>query len=177
MGARSSSTGERDRPCHSAPPFAQPPHPSFSVPIRSSLQNLNLRLNRLGDEGGKLLLEGLLENSTLTQLNLSCNALEFDAATTTRQIVATSTALRNLDLSCNLLSEEAGRLLREGLQQNGTLQSLALRQNQMSLDTVAAVDEVCKRNQLEYDKQRRDVRERASARQGEHRGRAGVRLK
>ena len=56
-----------------------------------------------------------------------------------------------------------GRLLREGLQQNGTLQSLDLRQNQMSLDTVAAVDEVCKRNQLEYDKQRRDVREKLRA--------------
>ena len=148
-------------PGHSAPPSPQP-HP-LSFHFRSSLQNLNLRLNRLGDEGGKLLLEGLLENSTLTQLNLSCNALEFDAATTTRQIVATSTALRNLDLSCNLLSEEAGRLLREGLQQNGTLQSLDLRQNQMSLDTVAAVDEVCKRNQLEYDKQRRDVREKLRA--------------
>ena len=37
------------------------------------------RLNRLGDEGGKLLLEGVLENSSLTQLNLSCNALEMDS--------------------------------------------------------------------------------------------------
>jgi len=45
-------------------------------------QSLNLRLNRLGDEGGKMLLDGMLENSSLTQLNLSCNALEFDSAQT-----------------------------------------------------------------------------------------------
>ena len=70
-----------------APATPPRPSPNLLTPrspslFRSSLQNLNLRLNRLGDEGGKLLLEGLAENSSLTQLNLSCNALEFDSAQT-----------------------------------------------------------------------------------------------
>ena len=163
MGARSSSAGERDRPCHSRPTLRPTSSPFLLRPYSQLAAESQPPAQPAGRRGRQAPPRGPAENSTLTQLNLSCNALEFDAATTTRQIVATSTALRNLDLSCNLLSEEAGRLLREGLQQNGTLQSLDLRQNQMSLDTVAAVDEVCKRNQLEYDKQRRDVREKLRA--------------
>lgn len=46
------------------------------------------RLNRLGDEGGKMLLEGVAENDTLRQLNLSCNALEMQSASVAAGIIA-----------------------------------------------------------------------------------------
>ena len=98
-----------------------------------SLENLNLRLNRLGDEGGRLLLEGLLENFSLKQLNLSCNALEFDSAQTLSGILSSSSSpLNSLDLSGNMISEDAGRLLAAALSENRTLTHMDLRLNQVT---------------------------------------------
>jgi len=106
-----------------------------------------------------MLLDGMLDNSTLTQLNLSCNALEFDSAQTVGAIVSSSDSLRSLDLSGNVFSEEAGRLLREGLQSNTALTSLDLRLNQISVDTVAAIEDVCKKNKFDAQKARREYLE------------------
>jgi hypothetical protein len=127
----------------------------------ASLETLNLRLNRLGDEGGKMLLDGLAENSTLTHLNLSCNALDHDSSQQMSAIVASSSsALQSLDLSCNVLSEDAGRLLRDGLQSNTTLTQLDLRLNQISVDTAAAIDEICKANKMDLQTRRREMFEK-----------------
>lgn len=127
----------------------------------SSLETLNLRLNRLGDEGGKMLLDGLAENSTLTHLNVSCNALDHDSAQQISAIVgSSSSALQSLDLSCNVLSEDAGRLLRDGLQTNTSLTALDLRLNQISVDTAAAIDEICKANKMDLQAKRREMFEK-----------------
>ena len=37
----------------------------------STLCELDMRLNRLGDMGGRVLLDGLVQNTTLTSINLS----------------------------------------------------------------------------------------------------------
>ena len=104
-----------------------------------------------------MLLDGLAENATLTHLNLSSNALDHDSAQQMGSIVQASSSLQSIDLSCNVLSEEAGRLLRDGLQQNTTLTNLDLRLNQISVDTAAAIDEICKANKLDLQKQRREA--------------------
>ena len=57
--------------------------------------------------------------------------------------------------ACNVLSEEAGRLLRDGLQSNTMLTHLDLRLNQVSVDTAAAVDEICKTNKSDAQRTRR----------------------
>lgn len=126
-----------------------------ALKMNSSLETLNLRLNRLGDEGGKMLLDGLNDNTTLTHLNLSCNALDHDSAQQLSVILSGQSPLQSLDLSCNVLSEEAGRLLRDGLQSNTMLTHLDLRLNQVSVDTAAAVDEICKTNKSEAQRTRR----------------------
>ena len=72
-------------------------------------------------------------------------------------VVTASSSLQSLDLSCNVLSEEAGRLLRDGLQQNTTLTALDLRLNQISVDTAAAIDEICKTNKLDVQRMRRET--------------------
>lgn len=72
-------------------------------------------------------------------------------------IIAANSSLRALDLSGNAISEEAGRLLRESMAENTTLQSMDLRLNQISVDTVAAVDDLCKKNKLEAQRTRREL--------------------
>ena len=74
-------------------------------------------------------------------------------------IVSGGSPLQSLDVSCNVLSEEAGRLLRDGLQANTTLTSLDLRLNQISVDTAAAIDEICKTNRAEAQRTRREMLE------------------
>merc|ERR1740130_1762832 len=74
-------------------------------------------------------------------------------------IVGSNASLRSLDLSGNSLSEEAGRLLREGLHSNTTLSSMDLRLNQITVDTVAAVEDACKKNKLEAHRARREYLE------------------
>ena len=48
----------------------------------------------MGDEGGKMLLDGLSENDTLTHLNLSCNALDQDSAQILAGIMSSSTTVQ-----------------------------------------------------------------------------------
>ena len=110
-----------------------------------------------GDEGGKMLLDGLgRERDADTPQPLEQCARPRQAQQM-GSIVQASSSLQSLDLSCNVLSEEAGRLLRDGLQQNTTLTSLDLRLNQISVDTAAAIDEICKANKLDLQKQRREA--------------------
>ena len=54
---------------------------------------------------------------------------------------------------------QAGRLLREGLHANTSLTALDLRLNQISVDTVAAIEDVCKKNKVDAQRARREYME------------------
>ena len=66
-------------------------------------QFLNLRLNRLGDEGGQAIARALLKNRTLVEINLGSNDLVEPTAAILSQVVMQNTILRCIDLSCNRL--------------------------------------------------------------------------
>lgn len=70
----------------------------------NTLQVLNLRLNRLGDEGGAELCNLLLRNNSLRVLDLSANDLGKE---TTKALCAlirkNGKQLRSIDISCNKL--------------------------------------------------------------------------
>ena len=98
-----------------------------------SLIELNMRLNRLTDEGGRMLLEGLRDNGSLQLLNLSSNSL---AAETTRSFAG---LLRNpycalvaVDLSNNDINDTDVDTVHEVVQDNLSLTSLDLRNNRVS---------------------------------------------
>ena len=77
---------------------------------------------------------------------------------TLNTIISNNTSLRSLDLSCNVISEEGGRMLREGLSQNSTLQSMDMRQNPtLSIETIAAIEDLCKKNKLDAQRARREL--------------------
>ncbi|KAG8459430.1 hypothetical protein KFE25_013066 [Diacronema lutheri] len=120
--------------------------------VNSSLQSLNLRLNRLGDEGCRLLLDGCKENASLARLNLSCNAAEAEVAQALLALLPCNAALTDLDLSANALDEAGVRLIRAALESNSTLLKIDLRLNRAEPDTVGAIEELAKRNQLAHQR-------------------------
>jgi len=83
------------------------------------LLSLNLRLNSLGDVGGRLLLEGVMRNPQMTQLTLSANSLRSEAAATIACILEDPNArLQVLDVSCNEFEEIEFLRLRQALEAN-----------------------------------------------------------
>lgn len=106
----------------------------------SSLKILNLRLNRFGDEGGRLFFEGLGQqgaggNKTLRDLNVSCNSLGDKSATALCKYVDHNPSLATLDLTCNELGEKAGRQLLEALDGNACISDIDMRLTQFDKDT------------------------------------------
>ena len=72
-----------------------------------SLIELNLRLNRLVDEGGRMLLEGFSNTCTITYLTLSGNSLAKESsAALIRILEGGNLPIRTLDLSCNEFTDE-----------------------------------------------------------------------
>ncbi len=68
---------------------------------------LNLRLNRLVDEGGRMLLEGFCSTCTITSLNLSGNSLSKESSAALVHILEDGNLpIRSLDLSCNEFIDE-----------------------------------------------------------------------
>lgn len=73
-----------------------------------NLQSLDLRLNRLGDAGGRSIFDALLQNNHLRELNLSCNDLETESAQALADLLEQKPegTLMHIDLTGNLLTEE-----------------------------------------------------------------------
>jgi len=130
------------------------------------LQSLNVRLNRLGDEGGRLLLEGCKFNATLGRLNLSCNDVHTEVSQVLYTMLPKNGSLTDLDLSGNALDEPAARLVRAAVEVNSTLRKVDLRLNKAEADTVAAIDELVKRNELAYLRSLRRAQEGGAAGMG-----------
>lgn len=76
--------------------------------MSESLTELNLRLNRLADEGGRMLLEGISGTCEIAHLNLSGNSLAWKSAAALTRILSAddSSLLQSLDLSCNEFTED-----------------------------------------------------------------------
>merc|ERR1711916_231771 len=80
----------------------------------STLLELNLRLNRLG-EGCAYVCAGLVENATLTSLSLAANSLDsVQAVIQLRDLVSRNETLTALDISANAIMSKLGTKLKDG---------------------------------------------------------------
>jgi len=127
-------------------------------------------MNRLEDEGGKLLIGGLCHNSTLKNLNLSSNSLSSLSATALSKVLESShsnissstenddfaNALESIDLSCNEFVERDFMMLASAIQNTLRLVSFDLRGNHAGgvapsasiQDTMKAINVKHVRNQV-----------------------------
>ncbi|KAH9252402.1 hypothetical protein BASA81_009688 [Batrachochytrium salamandrivorans] len=75
-----------------------------SLASNTTLRCLDLRLNLLGDEGGRVLCAAISKNKTLVQVDFSGNGLGFNSVMALSALLkCNGSALVSLDLSCNKL--------------------------------------------------------------------------
>lgn len=108
-----------------------------------SLVTLDMRMNRLEDAGGQLLLDGLCHNSTLKNLNLSSNSLSSLSANALAKVLESAhttsfsskknddcaNELESIDVSSNEFVEKDYMMLASAIQNTSQLVSLDLRGN------------------------------------------------
>jgi len=101
----------------------------------SSIRDVNLARNKLGDHGIEAVCEAIRECKTLAELNLSENGAGTKAAESLAEAVPQSKSIRHLDLSWNQFSEEALALEHLGkmIAGSATLQHLDLSGNRMKV--------------------------------------------
>ena len=111
--------------------------------VTRHLHTLSLRLNRLGDEGGEMVILAAAENNkTLTSLDLSNNDLGMAAAQAIGRLATTTNGaskLTHLNVSCNAFGPECGQALRDAAQLSRTLLSLDTRRSGVGEDCEAAI--------------------------------------
>jgi Ran GTPase-activating protein (RanGAP) involved in mRNA processing and transport len=89
-----------------------------------SLQHLDLSQNVIGDEGCKLLANGLTSNCLLRVLDLSGNLLVDEGVVALADMLQSNCTLQSLDLSNNMFGDSPVLFLTDALKSNSTLQTL-----------------------------------------------------
>ena len=102
----------------------------------TSLTQLDLRRNSIGDAFAASLSEALTRNSSLTNLDLSYNSIGAVGAASLSQALTANSSLTNLDLSVNSIGAVGAASLFQALTANSSLTNLDLRGN--SIDAVGA---------------------------------------
>ena len=97
----------------------------------STLTELDLGSDNMGDMGGIYLGEALAVNSTLTRLELRSNKIGDEGGARIGEALAVNSALRSLDLSSNQLGPAAGVKIGEALLTNSALTRLNLNNNKI----------------------------------------------
>ena len=112
-----------------------------------SVLSMSLRLNRLGDEGGKAICDVLRANTTMQKLNLSANSLGPQTAAALASLVKTNRTLIHVDVSSNSsFGPEGGRLIRDALEHNDIIRSMDVRMCGMGEELEASISDVVKAN-------------------------------
>jgi Ran GTPase-activating protein (RanGAP) involved in mRNA processing and transport len=96
--------------------------------INTSLEELHLGENLLGDEGVAQILEGLLENDTLRTLDLPSNKIGLEGILSISNHIKKSKSLKYLFLGMNRTGDKDAETLANGLLY-GKLQKIDLTEN------------------------------------------------
>jgi len=127
---------------------------AYGITKSTTIEYLNLRLNRMGDEGGQAICLALLMNQTLRELNLSSNNLSEPTGNKLAEILNRNKTLLKIDMSANRLGGDIGKSLQEGLQDNNTLLYFDLRMTECGQESEYIINQKLKANR-EQDRLRR----------------------
>jgi hypothetical protein len=102
-----------------------------ALQTNTTLTQLSLNNNKLGDAGGCALAMALQTNTTLTQLDLDVNELGAESSKAMGEALKMNTTLTQLSLNSNQLGDAGGCALAMALQTNTTLTQLSLGGNEL----------------------------------------------
>ena len=115
------------------------------VANESALEDLNLSLNGLRDEGVSMIAGGLGENTTLRSLSLARNQIS-TASWVLAASLHTNQTLQRLNLADNRIQNEGCKSLAAALKINHCLTSLNLFGNELKDDSVLELNEMLRTN-------------------------------
>ena len=119
---------------------------SQALKVNSTLTNLDLRGNSIGAEGATSLAQALKVNSTLTTLDLGWNSIGAEGATSIAQALKVNSTLTNLDLGSNRIGAEGATSLSQALTVNSTLTNLDLTGNRIVDEGATSLSQALKVN-------------------------------
>ncbi|CAF1540590.1 unnamed protein product [Adineta steineri] len=112
----------------------------------TTLTKLYLNQNQIGDEGAQVLGEALQNNTTLTILMLGNNQIGDKGAQALGEVLQKNATLIELGLIYNQIGDKGAQVLGEALQNNTTLTILMLGNNQIGDKGAQALGEVLQKN-------------------------------
>ena len=97
----------------------------------TTIVDLNLSYNNLGDQRARKLAKYLIKNKILTSLNLSSNSIGYDGSRYISQAIKLNTTLEYLNLKLNSIDDKGGAKLFKDLTFNTTILTLDMEANLM----------------------------------------------
>ncbi|CAN0023881.1 unnamed protein product, partial [Ectocarpus sp. 12 AP-2014] len=111
----------------------------------STITYLDVSHNKITNHGARLLSKLLGENSVLTTLNLADNQIHAEGGRYIGRALRGNTSLVTLNLRLNRLTDEGGRMLVEGLHDNPTLACLNLSANSIAREACSSLSMVLRK--------------------------------
>ena len=106
-----------------------------SLKNNSSIKELNLQANDMGDDDAWWIADAIGANKTLQMLNLGSNAFGDGGASDIAADLRENTSLKTLDLTRNGIGRQGASELMDALDENSTLTRLGLSSNKIPADT------------------------------------------
>ena len=105
---------------------------AHALPFCKNLKVLKLSENLIDDDILRIIMTGVINNTTITTLDLSHNQISNHGARYISKIIdGDDSILEHLDLSNNKISIDGGKYLARSLRSGGNLKSLSLRLNRL----------------------------------------------
>ena len=92
---------------------------------------LDLKHNRINDEGGVKICENLMNNKSLNELNLSANSLSHEFCKKFCELIRTNQVLIKIDLSCNFMDDADGQEVLKTLDESPHIIVFDIRNNKI----------------------------------------------
>ena len=117
-----------------------------AMKVNTKLTQLDLQSNNIGDAGAASLAEAMKVNTTLTQVNLKSNNIGDAGAASLAEAMKVNTKLTQLDLQSNNIGDAGAASLAEAMEVNTTLTQLHLWNNNIGAAGAASLAEAMKVN-------------------------------
>ena len=117
-----------------------------TIKYNSTVTELDLSANGLGDGECTALAEAIKHNSTITQMDLSANDLCIGSCTALAEAIKHNSTITQLDLSRNGLGTGDCTTLAKAIKHNSTITQLDLSENKLGTGNYSALAEAIKHN-------------------------------
>ena len=105
----------------------------------SSLTDLNIHSNNIGDSGAAMIATALQSNHTLTRMNMGSNRISDRGASAIATALHSNSKLTTLDIGCNDISGSGASAIATALYSNSTLTTLHINDNDISDSGATAI--------------------------------------